>query len=682
MLSVPPSIVAPLKVSVVPLPTRIVPPVVVSAKLVPFNVTVSSVSVTPESTVITPLETVAFLIVLSAPTVTAVTLSVPPESVTPSSVTVSSVSVFPEPTVMSPATVALSIVLSALTVTAVASSVPPDSVTPSYVMVFSVSVFPESTVMSPVTVAFSISLEALTESVPVSSMVPPLIVAPLSVTVWSIVSVSALVKLPANVTPSSVTLEKVNVPLVTVRSPPPLTVAFSISLEALTESVPGSSIVPPEIVAPLSVTVSSIVSLSELAKLPASVTLSSVTSESVSVPPATVRSPPPLTVAFSISLEALTESVPVSSMVPPLRVAPLSVTVPSIVSLSELVKLPARVTLSSVTFESVSVPPVTVRSPPPLTVAFSISLEAATDSVPASSIVPPLMVAPLSVTVSSIVSLSAFVKLPARVTLSSVTSESVSVPPVTVRSPPPLTVAFSISLEALTDSVPASSITPPLMVVPPSSVASGAPAGNEAVPLSISSVLPLSTIRLPSVMVVPSSSVSTVPVVVVVPTSIVLAATKSVALAPVTLTPSSVAPLVVMSRALPAEIVRSPSLMAVPSSSKRVAAPKVPISIVLGVEPLVPVTVTPSSVASGVPAGNDAAPFSTSSTLRLPSVTSPLVMVAPSLSFSVAPSSIWIVPGVVTDDSSTVVVTKLAIPTWTSSVPLTTSMVPEFVMLL
>ena len=189
-------------------------------------------------------------------------------------------------------------------------------------------------------------------------------------------------------------------------------------------------------------------------------------------------------------------------------------------------------------------------------------------------------------------------------------------------------------------------------------------------------------IRLPLVMVVPSSSVSTVPVVVVVPTSMVLAATGSVALVPVTLTPSSVAPLVVTSNALPPLIVRLPFSMLVPSSSKRVAAPDVPIWIVLGVRPLVPMTLTPSSVASGVPAGSETAPISTSSTLRLPSVTSPLVMIAPSLSFSVAPPSTWIVPGVVTGESSPVVVTKLAISTWTSSVSLTISMVPEFVMLL
>ena len=278
--------------------------------------------------------------------------------------------------------------------------------------------------------------------------------------------------------------------------------------------------------------------------------------------------------------------------------------------------------------------------------------------------------------------------------------------------------AFSISLEALTESVPVSSMVPPLRVassnvnvadgstwiipefitLTPSSVASGVPLASVAVPFSISSVLPLSMIRLPLVMVVPSSSVSTVPIVVVVPTSIVLALTKTTAFAsrpprpapappldplvPVTLTPSNVAPLVVISKALPAEIVRSPFLITVPSSSKRVAAPAAPIWIVLGVEPLVPMTLTPSSVASAVLAGSETAPFSMSSTLRLPSVTSPLVMVAPSLSFSVAPPSTWIVPRVVTDDSSTVVVTKLAIPTSTSSVPLTTSMVPEFVMLL
>ena len=136
------------------------------------------------------------------------------------------------------------------------------------------------------------------------------------------VSVSALVKLPASVTPSSVTSERVSVPVITVRSPPPLTVAFSISLDAVTESVPVSSIVPPLMVAPLSVTVWSMVSVSALAKLPANVTPSSVTSERVSVPVVTVRSPPPSTVAFSISLDAVTESVPVSSIVPPLTVAP------------------------------------------------------------------------------------------------------------------------------------------------------------------------------------------------------------------------------------------------------------------------------------------------------------------------------------------------------------------------
>ena len=76
------------------------------------------------------------------------------------------------------------------------------------------------------------------------------------------------------------------------------------------------------------------------------------------------------------------------------------------------VKTPASVTLSSVTVSRVSVWPLAVDDsvPPPLTVAFSISLEVLTDSVPVSSMVPPEMVAPSSVTVLSMVTVLASVK--------------------------------------------------------------------------------------------------------------------------------------------------------------------------------------------------------------------------------------------------------------------------------
>ena len=108
--------------------------------------------------------------------------------------------------------------------------------------------------------------------------------------------------------------------------------------------------------------------------------------------------PPPLTVAFSILLEVLTDSVPVSSMLPPLIVAPSKVTVLSMVTVLASVKAPASVTPSRVTVSSVRVWPLAVDDsvPPPLTVAFSISLEVLTDSVPVSSMLPPLMVAPAS----------------------------------------------------------------------------------------------------------------------------------------------------------------------------------------------------------------------------------------------------------------------------------------------
>ena len=143
-----------------------------------------------------------------------------------------------------------------------------------------------------------------------------------------------MLTLPDTVTSSSVTAAtSATWPLLTLMSPPPLTVAFSISLEALINSVPVSSMVPPSMVAPLSVTVSSIVNVEALLTLPDTVTSSNVTASTVRTwPLLTLMSPPPLTVAFSISLEALINSVPVSSMVPPSMVAPLSVTVSSIVS--------------------------------------------------------------------------------------------------------------------------------------------------------------------------------------------------------------------------------------------------------------------------------------------------------------------------------------------------------------
>ena len=105
--------------------------------------------------------------------------------------------------------------------------------------------------------------------------------------------------------------------------------------------------------------------------------------------------------ALLISLEVVTDSVPVSSMVPPVMVAPESLTVSSMVTVLASVTLPVSVTLSRVTVSSVSTWPVATEIvPPPLTVAFSILLEPVTDSMLASSTMPPEMAPPFRTSVA------------------------------------------------------------------------------------------------------------------------------------------------------------------------------------------------------------------------------------------------------------------------------------------
>ena len=128
--------------------------------------------------------------------------------------------------------------------------------------------------------------------------------------------------------------------------------------------------------APLSVTVSSIVSvvgIGEAARRPSRRRSVSPHPASAIWPLATVIWPPPLTVAFSISLEAMTDSVPVSSMMPP-----------SIVTASSVRSAAAHRVVATAIDRGV----------------LDLARSDATDSVPVSSMVPPLMVAPsASVTV-------------------------------------------------------------------------------------------------------------------------------------------------------------------------------------------------------------------------------------------------------------------------------------------
>ncbi len=90
---------------------------------------------------------------------------------------------------------------------------------------------------------------------------------------------------------------------------------------------------------------------------PDRVTLSSATPFSVSVCPAATASVPFWSVANWMVLSVLTVEVALSrSSVPPAIVAPLSVTASYVVRVvPALLKLPARVTLSSVTVSKVSV---------------------------------------------------------------------------------------------------------------------------------------------------------------------------------------------------------------------------------------------------------------------------------------------------------------------------------------